>query len=57
MDIARLSISLSAAKLAQGAQVGMLKKALEQIKLTGEQLVEMMASTEVVSEGSIDISI
>ena len=57
MDIAALSINMANFELARGASVCMMKKAIEQVELTGEMLAELMKSAEITEAGSIDIKI
>ena len=57
MDIAQISMILAQAETARGVQTGMIKKALDQMEQTGEQLAEMLQATAVPAEGAVDIKI
>ena len=57
MDIPQLSIDMASAKTAQGVQLGMLKRAMEQMEQTGEQLTEMINSAVVSADSIIDLKV
>ncbi len=56
MGIAALSMSMADTKLTRSVGVSMMKKAMEQVEQTGEQLIELMETVEV-PEGLVDISV
>ena len=55
MDIAKMSMNMAQVKLAQSVQISMLKKTMEQMEQTGEQLLKMIQTTPEPKKGSIDI--
>ena len=57
MDIPKLSMDMADARLMQSVSVGVLKRAMDQMKLTGEQLVEMIEETKNLTDSQIDIKI
>ena len=60
MDIAKLSMNMAEAKVTQGVQIGMLKRAMKQMEQTGVQLAQMLQVTAVPAapkEGAIDIKV
>jgi len=50
-------MDMANAKLAQGISVGALKRAMDQMKATGAQLVKMIEAANYLTESQIDIKI
>ncbi len=57
MDIPALSTAMAASKVSQQQSVSMMKKALEQVELQGEQFVDMVESTNVITATKLDVKI
>ena len=57
MDIAKLSVGMAEAKVMQGVQVGMLKRAMDQMEQTGAQIAEMLRASEVTEGSTVDVKI
>lgn len=57
MDIASVSMSMAETKTLQGFQIGMIKKAMEQVEQTGAQIAQMMSSMDVPEGSTIDIRV
>jgi len=55
MDIPRLSMNLAQSDIIRNFSIGMIRNALDQAEQVGEQLVEMIQSTQVPTEGTINI--
>ncbi len=57
MDIPALSIAMSTSKTAEQQTISMMKKALDQVELQGEQFVDLVESTNVVTATKLDVKI
>ena len=58
MDVANLSMNLSSSRVINDVQVAVLKKSLDTLETTGDDLTKMMEATVTPTLGhNIDISI
>ena len=57
MDIAKLSSVMASAKTIQNVQVGMLKKAMDQMEATGDQIAKMIQASSPSADGTVDIKV